>query len=189
MAGTSPRSIGLANLEIWFDYMDPEFQKIGMFYSNPNTILYNLRPREDSGGFLLKHYLWIAQYYYKLLNGQILQPIQHCSTVEDIGARKPQTYGWKTFTFWQFGTPSVGLKFGMESREIDLDVFNGTIDELRKFCGVPIISNPELSDSDKLKRLMGCSPRTSLGITAGTLAMMQPSPPTKNRLQADLRWL
>jgi GH25 family lysozyme M1 (1,4-beta-N-acetylmuramidase) len=131
------RATGLANLEIWFNYMDAKHKK-GVFYSNPNTILYNLRPRSDSGGFLLMHPLWIAQYYYKLLNGQIAQPVQHCSTPEELGARQPYHGNWVDWIFWQYGTPSIGIQMGMESKEIDMDVYNGSEQDLLAFCGITV---------------------------------------------------
>jgi lysozyme len=149
-----PREVGLANLEVWFNYMDKAHKK-GLFYSNPNTIAYNLRPRVDSGGFLLLHPLWIAQYYYKLDQyGRILQPIQHCSTIQDLGVRQPQHYNWQDWTFWQYGTPSIGLQMGMESKEIDMDVFNGDEAALRIFCGLsPEVHPVVLTVEQRLERL------------------------------------
>jgi lysozyme len=148
-----PREVGLANLEIWYKYMDTNHKK-GMFYSNPNTILYNLRPRYDSGAFLLEHSLWIAQYYYKLnAAGKVSEPRQHCATIADIGIRQPSHYNWADWTFWQFGTPSVGLALGMESREIDLDIFNGDEAALRKFAGLDVQPVPVVTNEYKLNRL------------------------------------
>ncbi len=40
------------------------------------------------------------------------------------------------FTFWQYTNKGDGLKFGAESKELDMDWFNGTYDDLLKFCGI-----------------------------------------------------
>jgi GH25 family lysozyme M1 (1,4-beta-N-acetylmuramidase) len=130
------RPIALANLEIWFKYMDANHKK-GILYTNPNTILYNLRPGTTTGSFLLEHDLWVAQYFYKLNQyQQIEQPIKHCKNEEEIGARQPYHGAWSDWLMWQFGTPSVGIELGMESKEIDLDFFHGDEKALMEYCGI-----------------------------------------------------
>jgi lysozyme len=43
---------------------------------------------------------------------------------------------WKKWNFWQFTPKGPGKDFGMESFGLDMDWFNGTEDELMKFCGI-----------------------------------------------------
>jgi hypothetical protein len=48
----------------------------------------------------------------------------------------------KKWTFWQYSATGDGLAFGAESKAIDLNVFNGTLEELRKFAGIGGTTNP-----------------------------------------------
>ena len=150
-----PRATGLANLEIWFNFMD-KMAPQGILYTNPNTLLYNLRPNQNSGTFLFKHKLWIAQYLYKLRpDGTPVSPLQHCQNEVDIGGRRPNKGGWDKWTFWQFTDRLPGLDFGMESKQLDGDFYNGNWEE---FCNEFRIGLPELSDSEKLSRLWKAHP-------------------------------
>lgn len=45
--------------------------------------------------------------------------------------------GWENWTFWQYTSHGDGRAYGMESGNIDLDWFNGSLEDLRKFCGEP----------------------------------------------------
>jgi lysozyme len=67
--------------------------------------------------------LWLpwysAEWYVKLRSGT-------------DGSPKP----WKAWTFWQYTDRGDGLAYGVESKQIDLNVFNGTEDELRAWAGL-----------------------------------------------------
>jgi GH25 family lysozyme M1 (1,4-beta-N-acetylmuramidase) len=43
---------------------------------------------------------------------------------------------WKRISFWQYTSHGDGLKYGIESKDADIDLFNGTYDDLLKFCGL-----------------------------------------------------
>lgn len=43
---------------------------------------------------------------------------------------------WGVAVFWQVGTPSVGLEYGVESLEIDMNYFNGTPEAFRAYFGL-----------------------------------------------------
>jgi lysozyme len=43
---------------------------------------------------------------------------------------------WTDWTFWQWGTPAWGLAFGAESKDIDMNWFNGQADEFKALFGV-----------------------------------------------------
>jgi hypothetical protein len=63
------------------------------------------------------HPLWIAQ--YKIDKPTIPAP-------------------WKSYIFWQFAETGPGRVLGAESNAIDLDYFNGTLEQLQKFAGKPV---------------------------------------------------
>jgi lysozyme len=43
---------------------------------------------------------------------------------------------WTKWTFWQWGTPAWGLSFGAESKDIDMNWFNGQAEDFKKLFGV-----------------------------------------------------
>lgn len=61
---------------------------------------------------------------------------------------------WNKYTFWQYDDKGDGLKLGMESKQIDLNVFNGSMEELLAFAkhAPEPHDNPtdEISDAAKL---------------------------------------
>jgi len=87
-----------------------------IFYSNPDTILYTFSPIPD---WMSAIPLWIAHY-------KVTQPSEK--------AVAP----WKKWTFWQYTASGDGLAFGMESKGLDMDWFNGTEAELCAFAGKPL---------------------------------------------------
>jgi GH25 family lysozyme M1 (1,4-beta-N-acetylmuramidase) len=53
-------------------------------------------------------------------------------------------YGWSKWTIWQYTWKLWGPDYGtgMEAKDLDGDYFNGTEQELRKFCGLDVINPP-----------------------------------------------
>jgi lysozyme len=110
------------------------------FYSNPDAILYSLSPIPD---YLSSLPLWIAHY----------------------GADQPSTKAvapWGRWTFWQHTATGDGLAFGMESKGLDMDWFNGTEAELYAFAGktLPDSGNTttELTTEEKVALLWKAHP-------------------------------
>lgn len=69
--------------------------------------------------------LWVAHYFKNF----------------QLGVTKPDMMDpWKrlgkSWTFWQYTANGDGLAYGAESKSIDINLFNGTIEELRKFAGL-----------------------------------------------------
>jgi lysozyme len=62
--------------------------------------------------------LWVAS--YSAVNGQ----------------PKWMPAGWKSWRLWQQGTPSTGKKLGVQSEEIDWDVFAGNENNLHEWAGL-----------------------------------------------------
>lgn len=63
--------------------------------------------------FFLQFVLWIAWYTNNVLDVRIPAP-------------------WTSALFWQWGTPPWGLEWGCESREIDQNKFNGTLEDFNR---------------------------------------------------------
>jgi len=72
---------------------------------------------------------WLAWYapewYVKLRSG-------------GTGVPKP----WTRWTFWQDKAKADGMAYGCQSKEVDHNWFNGTVDELRSFASVPPLPVP-----------------------------------------------
>lgn len=85
-----------------------------MFYSNPDAILYTLSPIPS---FLTAMPLWIAHYGVDQPSARSVAP-------------------WGNWTFWQYSASGDGLAFGMESKGLDMDWFNGSEAELYSFAGL-----------------------------------------------------
>jgi len=45
---------------------------------------------------------------------------------------------WKAWTFWQYTSKGDGPTYGTESYNVDLNYFNGTLEELYQLAGVPL---------------------------------------------------
>lgn len=53
-------------------------------------------------------------------------------------ADKPLTGPWKDWRFWQYTWKGNGPMFGVESKSIDLDWFNGSYEDLLRYCGLAV---------------------------------------------------
>lgn len=100
----------LAGISEFYGVLDQLAGRPGIFYSNPATLL-SLKPIPD---WLLAHPLWVAHY----------------------GVNAPNPVSWARWTFWQFTDRLDGIAYGMESKQLDGNYFNGTLDELRAWAGV-----------------------------------------------------
>lgn len=52
--------------------------------------------------------------------------------------------GWNAWRIWQQGTPAIGERVGVQSKEIDWDVFNGDENSFRQWAGLAHV--PTLED-------------------------------------------
>jgi lysozyme len=72
---------------------------------------------------------------------------QYLLWIANYGAVRPLVpEPWDVWTFWQYTSSGNGPIFGVESKEIDLNYFNGTSEELRKLFNLddePVIDPPE----------------------------------------------
>jgi lysozyme len=84
-----------------------------LFYSSPNVIQNVMTIPGNSG--LLKYPLWIANY----------------------GVSRPWTNPWPTWTLWQYALgKDLGQQFGMESKDIDLDYYNGSLKQMQEWLAL-----------------------------------------------------
>jgi hypothetical protein len=103
-----------------------------LFYTNPDTwntwLVPFVSPEELNR--LARRDLWVAQWPF---------------VIDDTGARgarqpnRAQTMG--PWTIWQFSAdngPKRGDEFGVGSDKIDLDVFNGTLEEMQQHFGAQV---------------------------------------------------
>jgi lysozyme len=69
------------------------------------------------------YHLWIA-HYMKAYTPGVSKPSE----------LEPWKSNNKTWKFWQYTNMGDGLAYGAESKTIDLNLFNGTLDELKQFA-------------------------------------------------------
>jgi lysozyme len=116
----------------WFDsFMAVTLRERGrdsMLYTNRATILYRLAPVPER---VRKHPLWYAA-PIQPTNG--MTPEQYIETYTTRPVVVP-TY-WPEWKFWQYSWHGDGRAFGCESGNVDLNFYNGTLDELRAWAGV-----------------------------------------------------
>lgn len=62
--------------------------------------------------YFAKYQLWLANY----------------NSVEYVKIPAP----WTSCLYWQWGTPPWGIEWGCESKEIDMNLFNGTLDDFKR---------------------------------------------------------
>jgi lysozyme len=97
--------------------------KVGV-YTGP----YYWMARRPAGGADLAYFksfpLWIAHY----------------------GVASPDIpYPWTSAVLWQYGTPTVGLEYGVESLEIDMNYFSGDLESFNSYFGISggVITPPQ----------------------------------------------
>ena len=109
-------------VKTWLDRVEAAFGKKPMIYSGKFFLQDYLS--ESSGGppsWAKDHPLWIAQY-----------PNQYVP-----GSEPSLPRGWFTWTFWQYS--ERGRVNGINAN-VDLNVFNGTLEDLYRFTGAQIIT-------------------------------------------------
>lgn len=105
-------------IQIFMDVFEQAYGKKMMFYTNPNMIK-NFLTYDRIPSWLLEHDLWIASYP---------------RVMTDTSA--PVFQPWSNWKFWQYSDKGDGIAYGMESKQVDMNYFNGTYEELKKYAGI-----------------------------------------------------
>ena len=105
-----------------------------MMYLNLSTILYRLAPIPD---WLKAHPLWYAAPIAADLGRTVEETIE-------LHSYKPKACPnyWPDWTFWQYSWKGDGYACGMESADLDLDFFNGSMEDLRAWATLPEAPQP-----------------------------------------------
>jgi GH25 family lysozyme M1 (1,4-beta-N-acetylmuramidase) len=96
-------------------YLAEQSKKPVVLYVNPDTWGTWLLPVQNQ---LLKFDIWLAQYYF-------------VRTASNPTVPKSMTQGWK---FWQWSDIGPGAAYGVGSKSLDLNVFNGTVADLQAWA-------------------------------------------------------
>ena len=121
----------VAELRSFVNYVETNTGRIPMIYTSPSYW-------QEFGSTAIewrRYPLWIANY-------QVEKP------------KIPAP--WLTHTIWQYTSKGNGPTYGVEAQGIDLDYFNGTLEDLHTFIdhpSPPPPPPPNLTDQEKLARL------------------------------------
>lgn len=141
--GGHPLPSRLALLGWIEDFMFAVYTALGvraLFYTNPATIKY-LSPIPTD---LLAHDLWVAHY----LNPASIS----------IGWQ-PTFKPWGTWTFWQYTNRLDGAKYGVKSKQVDGDFWNGDYTTLLAYSARYTGEQAhQVDDREKLERLWMAHP-------------------------------
>ncbi|MBE0573326.1 hypothetical protein IH575_00280 [Candidatus Dojkabacteria bacterium] len=126
---------GIKWLTEWYSIVDPSIKRLSGLYGNRNTIdslqtWYAPLPFKTS-----TRPLWIAAWVFN----RLIVP-EEMKTI----TWRPNIKPWAKFSLWQVGL-TLGEPFGVgeESKELDLDMFPGTAEELRIYAGYkPVVVPP-----------------------------------------------
>jgi GH25 family lysozyme M1 (1,4-beta-N-acetylmuramidase) len=92
--------------------------------------------------------LWVANY---LIEGSVRWSTDLNDTVRQLSPFVPNTWEAAGWTFWQFTDRGHGPDFGLnweKSKQIDLNIYKGTLEELSSWVGAPISVDPSIVTDD-----------------------------------------
>lgn len=84
----------------------------------PGRDVYQPKMTAETLSYFKSFELWIA--HYNVISPAIPAP-------------------WTSAVFWQYGTPAVGIQYGCESIELDMNYFNGDMSTFRNYFDLPYI--------------------------------------------------
>jgi GH25 family lysozyme M1 (1,4-beta-N-acetylmuramidase) len=109
----------------WIDHVAQQTGKRVLLYTN--LVIYNtwLKPHGD---WMKDYPLWIAQYWFE----------------PDRNKKPALPDGVTEWTFWQYSADgnNMGAAYGVGSKHLDLDVFNGPVEDLYKWASVKKAAKP-----------------------------------------------
>lgn len=110
-------------LQIWLDHTELKTHTIPIIYSRQSWFDFYIEPRPIWNLYPL----WAAR-YCGLKSDGITPYLTH-----PWGDKKYVFKSWINWTLYQYTNRGPGRKFGAHSKQIDLDWFNGTEEELTEF--------------------------------------------------------
>jgi lysozyme len=102
----------ISGVRTWIQEVEQALGRTPMIYTTASFWNANLNGTSEFNG----HPLWVAHYTDK--------------------AKPNLPKGFDTFAIWQFTDIGVGAVSGVNGAGLDLDRFNGTVDDLRKLAGL-----------------------------------------------------
>jgi GH25 family lysozyme M1 (1,4-beta-N-acetylmuramidase)/LysM repeat protein len=115
----------IARAKTWLDLVEPAFDKKPIIYSGQFFLQDHFSEAGGGPPVWAKDYaLWLAQY-----------PNQYVPGMQPVLPR-----GWFKWTFWQY--TDKGQVNGINAR-VDLNVFNGTLEDLYRFAGAQILTEEQ----------------------------------------------
>lgn len=140
-----PHDQSLSIIEEFSNVVYAELGEYPIIYTNWSALQYRLDPVPE---WLRKRGLWLAGYPYVNAGETPQQAADKALARGSYDSNR--WFGWP-WTFWQFSDRGDGAAFGMESKQVDLDYFNGSPDKLAQYCGCT--PKPEPTDAEKLRIL------------------------------------
>jgi GH25 family lysozyme M1 (1,4-beta-N-acetylmuramidase) len=105
-------------------------------YTSPKHIIANLK---EVPGWLRELPLWVASWPTPPVGMSLEYYLDHYDIRPNIQGQ------WDHFTLWQYSAKGDGIAMGMESHGLDMDVFNGTVEDLYNYCKItlPVPEEPK----------------------------------------------
>jgi GH25 family lysozyme M1 (1,4-beta-N-acetylmuramidase) len=116
----------------WMDYVAAKSGRPGVLYTNPDMWATWLKPVQK---YLLLYQLWISHYWYK----PNPEGIPNYYTVRGAESMR------RDWRFWQYdknGQGGRGKEYGVQGKGLDLNVFNGSVDDLRAWLAMKPAPEP-----------------------------------------------
>ena len=137
---TPSRQNNLNWIDEFVEYFNFSGGKRPLFYCNTGFLKYNLP--NPLNHWILDHDLWIA--WYPNLWAR-------------LNKRVPIVDPWDKWTFWQHTAHGNGKKYGVSSGNVDMNYFNGTVEELQAYASIETDA-PELTLEEKVDVLWEAHP-------------------------------
>lgn len=106
--------------QVWLTYVEEQTKELPWVYTNQD--LMNQMDRSKSA-FLYRYPLIVASYRPTYLKPAMPQP-------------------WDKWVMWQYTKKAFGFDYGVPTKELDLDIFEGTEQDLRALLGSVIPPEP-----------------------------------------------
>jgi len=111
------------------DFIEEPMERTALIYSNPSFFRYYVG-YSNVPFWMTQRDLWIAHYLSKPPFYIVHEPNP------DPSKRSPNYKPWPAYKIWQYSDRGDGIAHGMESKQVDRNYFNGSLEELKKYANV-----------------------------------------------------